>query len=259
MKRAALYLRVSTEEQTTANQYPELRRIAKVRDFKIVKQYTETESAAKRRPEFDAMMQAAHRGEFDVVIVWALDRFGRSMVGNLEAVKALDDRGVTLISARESWLDTTGPHRTLLVGIFSWVAEQERARLIERTVAGMARARAEGKQIGRPQVNAPRGIVLSLAESGLSQRKIARRLKVSQASVSRVLSQARAQAPAVARSGSSVVSLCRKCGAGMGLLSNGKRPDALCTQCANPAAVDDAKGASRSTDANPAKSRHRAG
>lgn len=189
MNRAALYLRVSTERQTVENQRPELVRLAKARGLKVVETFEEQESAVKRRPAYDAMIAAAHAGRFDTVIVWSLDRFGRSAIGNLQAVLDLDAKGVRLLSAREAWLDTQGPVRQLLVFILSWVAEHERARLIERTVAGMARARAEGKRIGRPQVNAPRGIVLSLAASGLSQRRIAQRLKVSQASVSRVLAR----------------------------------------------------------------------
>lgn len=238
MKRAALYLRVSTDEQTVANQRPALMKLAKARGLLVVRTYEENASAAKARPQFDAMIAAAHLGDFDTVIVWSLDRFGRSALGNLQAVIDLDAKGVRVVSAQETWLEMDGPVRQLLIFIISWVAEQERARLIERTVAGMARARAEGKQIGRPQVNAPRGIVLSLAASGLSQRRIARRLKVSQASVSRVLARKDAWT-------------CPKCGPA----TDGP----VCPKCGQLCArgKSDAKGASAPAAGNPAKSRAR--
>jgi DNA invertase Pin-like site-specific DNA recombinase len=101
-KRAALYLRVSTDEQSTDNQRPELERLARVRGLEIVAVYEEQASAAKTRARFNAMLADAHRGAFDVLLVWALDRFGRSMVGNLGAVLELDRRGVQVGSVRPS-------------------------------------------------------------------------------------------------------------------------------------------------------------
>jgi DNA invertase Pin-like site-specific DNA recombinase len=88
------------------------------------------------------MMAEAKRGRFDVLIVWSLDRFGRSLAGNVADVLAFDRAGVQLVSVREPWLDTGG--RDLLLAIFSWVAEQERRRLGERTKAGLARVREHG-------------------------------------------------------------------------------------------------------------------
>jgi putative DNA-invertase from lambdoid prophage Rac len=177
-KRAALYLRVSTDEQSTDNQRPELEQLARVRGLEIVAVYEEQASAAKTRERFDAMRADAHRGAFDVLLVWALDRFGRSMVGNLGAVLELDRRGVQVVSAREAWLDTGGPTRNLLVAIFSWVAEQERAQLIARTNAGLERARRRGVRLGRPRARVDVGLAQRLASEGLSQREIAKRLDV---------------------------------------------------------------------------------
>lgn len=98
------------------------------------------------------MIEAAHRGAFEVLLVWSLDRLGRSMTGNLvEAVLELDRYGVAVMSVREPWLDTGGPVRPLLIAIFGWVAEQERAQIAERTKAGLARARKKGVQLGRPK------------------------------------------------------------------------------------------------------------
>ncbi len=127
--KAALYIRVSTEKQTTENQLAELRQLAAARGFEPVI-YQEVESAAKARPVLDRMLSDAHAGRIRVIIVWALDRLHRSMVGSIQTVLECDRIGVPVISVREPWLDTSGPVRPLLVAIFGWVAEQERSRLI---------------------------------------------------------------------------------------------------------------------------------
>lgn len=100
-------------------------------------------SAAKARPELAKMLRDAHVGCFEVLLVWALDRLGRSMVGNLQVVLELDRYGVEVVSLGEPWLDTGGPVRALLIAIFGWMAEQERTRLGERTKAGLDRARRQ--------------------------------------------------------------------------------------------------------------------
>jgi DNA invertase Pin-like site-specific DNA recombinase len=125
-------------------------RVVRARGLELVDEFVETAGAARTRPEFDTMLEEARRGAFSVLVVWALDRFGRSMSKNLAAVLELDRIGVQIISVREPWLDTGGPVRELLIAIFSWVAEQERTRLVERTKAGLDRARAKGKKLGRP-------------------------------------------------------------------------------------------------------------
>lgn len=195
--RAAFYMRVSTGEQTTENQRPDLVRIAKARGLTIVREYTETQSAAKSRPYFDRMIADAHDARFDVLLVWSLDRFGRSAIGNLQDVLELDAKRVQVVSAKESWLEMDGPVRKLLIFIISWVAEQERNRLIERTKAGMDRARASGKQIGRPasRVNLFRADCLreELAAKGVksSQAMIASKLGISVSSYTRALARRR--------------------------------------------------------------------
>ena len=149
--RAAIYARVSSADgrQTTANQVPELQRLAAARGFDAAV-YEEQESAAKARPVLEQMLAEARAGRIQAVVVWALDRVHRSMVGAITTVLELDRLGVQVISLKEPWLDTSGPVRSLLVAIFGWVAEQERTRLIERTKAGLERARAQGKRLGRP-------------------------------------------------------------------------------------------------------------
>jgi DNA invertase Pin-like site-specific DNA recombinase len=200
-KRAAFYLRVSTHEQTTANQIPALEQIARARGLEVVEVFKETESAAKARPEFDRMMQAAHRGEFGTLLIWALDRLGRSMIGNVQDVTKLDRWGVNVISYTESWLELGGPMRGLILAIFSTFAEAERSRLIERTIAGQARARAEGKSIGRPRarvdVNAVDEAIARLHKRdgrAPSHGAVAKAIGISRASYCRWLARDRAAA-----------------------------------------------------------------
>jgi len=193
MKRAALYMRVSTDEQSSENQRPELERLVRSRRWKVVARCIETVSGvAKDRPELDRLIELAHRGDVDVVAVWALDRLGRSMVGVMHTVLQLEHTGVEIVSIREPWMDTSGPVRPLLVSIFAWVAEQERARLIERTRAGLDRARAKGVRLGRPRRVARHELprLVELRKDGLSLRAIAARLKIPEPTVRRALKRA---------------------------------------------------------------------
>jgi DNA invertase Pin-like site-specific DNA recombinase len=150
--RAALYVRVSTDRQTADNQLEDVRRMAAARGYEPVV-YEEIESAVKARPVLERMLADVRAGRVQAVAVWALDRLHRSMTGAINTVLELDRLGVQVLSVREGWLDTSGPVRPLLVAIFGWVAEQERTRLIERTKAGLERARREGKALGRPRAS----------------------------------------------------------------------------------------------------------
>jgi putative DNA-invertase from lambdoid prophage Rac len=136
MTKCAAYVRVSTDRQTVQNQLADLDRMVRARGHEPVI-YEEVESAAKARPVLDRLMSDARTGKVGAVAVWALDRLHRSMTGAISTVLELDRLGIPVMSVREPWLDTSGPVRPLLVAIFGWVAEQERARLIERTRAGL--------------------------------------------------------------------------------------------------------------------------
>lgn len=187
MPRAALYLRVSSERQTADNQVAEVAQLARARGFEPVV-YEEVESAAKARPILDRMLADVRAGRVQAVAVWALDRLHRSMTGAINTVLELDRLGVPVLSVREGWLDTSGPVRPLLVAIFGWVAEQERARLIERTKAGLERARREGKRLGRP----PASPVLlhaarDLVEAGVPVAEAARRKGVARSTLQRFM------------------------------------------------------------------------
>lgn len=148
---AAVYLRVSTERQDEANQEPECLRLVEARGWKplVVR---EVESGAKRRPEWEGVLELARRGEARAVVIWSLDRIGRRMFELVGDVRELDRIGCSIVSVREAWLDTTAPTRDLLLSIMGWVAQHERERLVERTKAGLARARAAGKVLGRPSI-----------------------------------------------------------------------------------------------------------
>jgi putative DNA-invertase from lambdoid prophage Rac len=111
------------------------------------------------------------------------------MIDNIQTVLELDRIGVRLVSVREPWLDTAGPVRGLLLAIFSWCAEQERLRIIERTKAGMERARKEGKIIGRPPVVIDLDEARVLRARGLSLRQAARQLGVGASTLCQVLRQ----------------------------------------------------------------------
>jgi len=186
--RAAVYLRVSSDRQTIENQRAEVEQLAKARGYEIAS-YEETESAAKRRPVFDRMLADARAGRIQAVVVWALDRFHRSMQGSINDVLELDRLGVRVLSVREPWLDTSGPVRSLLVAIFGWVAEQERSRLIDRTKAGLERARRAGKRLGRPPCSP---VLLRAAADdvgkGASIRKAAASAGIPESSLRRFLS-----------------------------------------------------------------------
>lgn len=192
--KAALYARVSTEEQTTANQLGELEQLAKARGWEPVL-YEETVSArAAKRPAFDRMMADARAGRVQAIVVWRLDRLHRSLRRMINDVLALEEVGVRVVSVRDSWMDTQGPARSLLLAIFGWVAEMELEINSERTKAGQARARAQGKRIGRPPVSS----VLLLGacervEGGMSVRDACKAMGVKETTLRRTLRARRAK------------------------------------------------------------------
>jgi DNA invertase Pin-like site-specific DNA recombinase len=157
MRRAVLYLRVSTVEQTTANQERELRGIAGRIGCEITKVYKDHGiSGAKgrdKRPQFDALCKAAARREFDVVMAWSVDRLGRSLQDLVAFLGELHAVGIDLFLHQQG-LDTTTPAGKAMFGMMGVFAEFERAMIQERVRAGLRRARDEGKVLGRPKIDA---------------------------------------------------------------------------------------------------------
>jgi DNA invertase Pin-like site-specific DNA recombinase len=190
MKRAALYLRVSTLDQNPQTQVHDLRSLAAQRNLEIVKEYVDhgISGTRTRRPGLDELMRDARRGCFDIVLVWACDRLARSVRHFLETLDELNHLGVEFASFREQ-LDTGGPLGRAVVIIVGAIAELERSLIVERVRAGMRRAKLEGRHIGRRPVEIDRPALLRDREKGLSLRQLAVIHRISRATASRVLRQ----------------------------------------------------------------------
>jgi DNA invertase Pin-like site-specific DNA recombinase len=187
MKRAGLYLRVSTVDQHPETQLLDLRQMAAQRGYEIVQEYTDRISGAKaRRPGLDELMRDAKRGRFDVVLIWACDRIARSTKHFLEVLDELNRLNVEFISFREQ-IDTGGPLGRAVVVIIGAIAELERSLIVERVRAGMRRARLDGQRIGRAPLVLDSAAIQQDRQRGQSLREIARGHKISTATVQRVL------------------------------------------------------------------------
>src|SRR5207247_2379235 len=154
--KAAIYARVSKAngDQHPDNQIDVLTEWARRLGHDLVHVYVDRQTGSTDdRPAIKEALQAAHERRFDVLLVAALDRVSRGGVASLAGILGkLSQAGVGIKSQREEWLDTSSPlTRELLVAVFGWIAKVERVQLVERTRAGMERARRQGKHIGRPR------------------------------------------------------------------------------------------------------------
>jgi DNA invertase Pin-like site-specific DNA recombinase len=188
MKRAAVYVRVSTVDQHPETQLHDLRQFAVQRGFQIVQEYTDHgfSGTKARRPALDQLMEDARRRKFDVLMVWSIDRLARSTKHLLQTLDELNGLGIQFLSQREA-IDTEGPLGRAIVVIVSAMAELERCIIIERVRAGMRRAKLEGRRIGRAPLNVNRVALLRDRERGLSLNQLAKAHGISKASVCRVL------------------------------------------------------------------------
>jgi len=194
MKRAALYMRVSTVDQHPETQLHDLRLMAGQRGYQIVHEYTDRISGAKaKRPGLDAMMADGRRGKFDVVLVWASDRIARSTKHFLDVLDELNRINIEYVSFREN-IDTAGPLGRAIVVIIGAIAELERSLIVERVRAGMRRARLEGQRIGRAPLVLDDVAIQQDRRQGQSIRQIARGHSVSTATIQRVLRKQPVQA-----------------------------------------------------------------
>lgn len=187
--RTAVYLRVSTQEQELEHQARELRELIERRGWTISETYAEKASAASRRPELERLLNDARARRFQVVAVWALDRLGRSMLELFNLVDELERAGVGVVFLRQPELDTTGPHRRLLLAIWSHLAELERDLIRTRTRAGLETAKRRGVRIGRPRVDPQPAQVTYLVGQGNPPARVARMLGVSRSTIYRLLSK----------------------------------------------------------------------
>ena len=194
MKRAALYMRVSTVDQHPENQLNELRAFAGQRGFQIVEEYTDhgISGSKARRPSLDKMLQDAHRRRFDVVVVWSCDRLARNTKHFLQVLDELNELGIQFLSQREV-IDTEGPLGRAIVVIISAVAELERSLIVERVRAGMRRAKLDGRRIGRAPLDVDHVALVKDRLSGMSLTNTARKHGLSRASVVRFVRIAQAR------------------------------------------------------------------
>jgi DNA invertase Pin-like site-specific DNA recombinase len=196
-KRAALYARVSTDGQTTDNQIRELRQVAERNGWEIVNEYIDQGiSGAKgreQRPAFDGLWKGATRREFDVVMVWAVDRLGRSLTHLVNFLSELHAKKVDLFIYQQG-VDTTTPAGKALFGMMGVFSEFERAMIQERVRSGIKRFRANGRRWGRRTIEeADPSLciqILELRRRGLGMGKIGKQLGLSSRTVWRFLQSA---------------------------------------------------------------------
>jgi len=188
MLRAGLYSRVSTnDQQTLAMQNRAMREYATRRGWTIALQVREVNSGAAKREAREKLLEAARRREIDVVLVWRLDRWGRSVTDLLTTLQELEHLAVGFVSLTEA-LDLTTPAGRAMAGLLAIFSEFEREVLRERTRAGLAYARQNSKQLGRPVTAALHAAeVRKLHRTGVSKSEIARRLNIGRTSVRRIL------------------------------------------------------------------------
>ena len=188
MFRAGLYARVSTnDQQTIPLQMRALRDYAARRGWAVAMQVREIGSGASARELREKIVEAARRRQIDVVLVWRLDRWGRSVTDLLATLQELEHLGVGFVSLTEA-LDLTTPTGRAMAGLLAVFAEFEREILRERVRAGLAHARRNGKRLGRPATAAAHaGEVRQLFRDGVSKAAIARQLQIGRTSVRRIL------------------------------------------------------------------------
>jgi DNA invertase Pin-like site-specific DNA recombinase len=190
MKKAAIYVRVSTPDQHVESQLYDLRELATQKGYEIDHEYEDRGVCGNkaRRPGIDLLMQDARRKRFSVVLVAAFDRIARSTRNFLQIIDELDSMGIEFISRREG-VATGDAMGRLFVTIISAIAELERSLVVERVKSGMRRARLEGRQIGRARLDINREQVVLDRCTGMSLTAVAKRHNISRASVCRLMKE----------------------------------------------------------------------
>jgi DNA invertase Pin-like site-specific DNA recombinase len=196
----ALYLRVSTTDQDTETQGREVRAFVAARGWDIVETYRDVgvSGARARRPALDQLLKDAWRGRFEAVVVWDLSRMARSTLNALELLREFEHIGVRLVAVKQTF-DTNAPLGKAFFTLAAMFAELERSVLIERVRAGMARARAEGKRIGRPVRRMDLEELRRLRLQGRSIRQIGRALGVPSSTVAKRLAGLGTAVPSAGR------------------------------------------------------------
>lgn len=178
-KRVGIYLRVSKDDQTSDNQRIDLERVADQRGWNIVELYVDHVVSGRldRRPALDRLRKDAMQGKLDVVAAWSIDRLGRSLVHVVNLLANLTEKNVA-VYLHQQQVDSTTTAGKAMLGMCAVFAEFEWNTISDRIKAGMARAKKQGKQIGRPTVvtNATKEKILRLSAEGIGQLKIAKQL-----------------------------------------------------------------------------------
>jgi len=192
--RVALYARVSKDDgkQDIENQLHELREFCQRSSWTIAHEYVDRVSGKTGdRPHFKLMFADASKRKFDLVLFWSLDRFSREgTLATLKYLERLTAAGVNWRSYQESYLDSCGPFKDVVLSLLATIARQERLRISERTVAGLKRARRAGKRLGRPHAEINTKELHRLQDAGLSLRKIAAQVGLSVPTVAKALKAA---------------------------------------------------------------------
>lgn len=191
IKRVALYARVSTDGQSVENQLQELESVAAKEGWEVVQRFIDKGISGSKgrdeRPAFDALCRGIVRRQFDVVAAWSVDRLGRSLQDLVAFLNELHSKHTNLYLHKQG-IDTTTPAGKLLFQMLGVFAEFERSMIVERVKAGLKRARAEGKVLGRPRVSvAVEAKVVALRNQGLGMRAIARELGIGNCTVQRIV------------------------------------------------------------------------
>jgi DNA invertase Pin-like site-specific DNA recombinase len=186
VKRAVLYVRVSTLDQHPETQAIELRQFARQRGYEVSEEYVDhgVSGTKVRRPALDRLLKDAHRRRFDAVLVWSCDRLARSTRHFLQVLDELNGLGIQFHSQREA-IDTEGPLGRAIIVIISAIAELERSLIVERVRAGMRRAKLEGRRIGRTPLDVDHAALVKDRLSGMSLTIVAKKHGLSRASVVR--------------------------------------------------------------------------
>jgi DNA invertase Pin-like site-specific DNA recombinase len=199
MKRAAIYARVSTPDQHLENQILDLRKLAAQRGFEVVQEYCDRgiSGSKAKRPGLDSMMADARRGEFSVLLVAAFDRIARSTKNFLEILDEFNALRIEFISAREA-IDTGSPMGRMFITLIGSIAELEKSILVERIRAGMRRAKQDGVRLGRTPLKIDRDALVCDRLAGMSLTSVAKKYRVSRASVVRFVREAQQRQTAAA-------------------------------------------------------------
>jgi len=188
--KVALYTRVSTDQQTVENQVRDLTAYCQIKGWSDITIFKDqgVSGAKTSRPEFNKMIKQAKAGDFDVVMVWKFDRASRSTKHLITLLEDFDTWGVDFVSLQEN-VDTSTPAGKLMFTMISAFAQFERDTIIQRTKSGMARAKAEGKKIGRSK-QCDWDEILELKNDGKSTKQIANQTNMSESHIRRIIKKA---------------------------------------------------------------------